>query len=304
MQRRGFYMNRNEKAVTAAFILSAALYAFSFTPAVSGRHKEKQIESALMNPKYENDVSEITITSGSHSVALERNNSGIWIGKSGNRTFPAEQKTVSNMIQRLIKIRSMYKISDNPRQYNDLGLSENDSVSIEYKINSNMSTIVYFGGQNYEQTRRYMRSQSSKTSYEIESDLDTYLTVSESFWADPYIIPRNMISDNDMKVQRVSLGNSTLTSGEEKNRELLEKITSLRHGELCDTAQGPVVSMLDAYSGDGTHIHADIRNISRENDMVFTYRIENSVTRQNDMIKYSAVVSSWTYGRLLDYFKK
>jgi hypothetical protein len=167
-----------------------------------------------------------------------------------------------------------------------------------------MSTIVYFGGQNYEQTRRYMRSQSSKTSYEIESDLDTYLTVSESFWADPYIIPRNMISDSDMKVQRVSLGNSTLTSGEEKNRELLEKITSLRHGELCDTAQGPVVSMLDAYSGDGTHIHADIRNISGENDMVFTYRIENSVTRQNDMIKYSAVVSSWTYGRLLDYFKK
>lgn len=297
-------MRRNEKAAVSVFIISAVLYAFSFTPAVKGRHKEKQIQSALMNPKYENDVSEIIITSGSSSVTLKDNDSGIWIGESGTSTFPAEQETVSNMIQHLIKVRSMYKISDNIRQYHSLGLSESDAVTIQYKIKDNMSTKIYFGGQNYENTRRYMRSQSSKISYEIESDIDTYLNVSENFWSDPYIIPRNMISDSDIIMQRVSLGNITLTSGAEKDKPLLEKITQLRHGELCDTVQGDIVSVLDAYSGDGTHIHADIRKISGENDMVFTYRVENNVTGKNDKIQYSAVVSSWTYGRLLDYFKK
>ena len=295
-------MKRNEKAIAAAFILSAALYVFSFTPVISGRHKEKLVQSALLNPKYEKDISEITITSGSSSVILERHSNGIWIGKSGKNIFPAEQKTVSNMIEHLAKVRNMYKISDSTRQYQNLGLSENDAVTVMYKIKDNMSTILYFGGQNYEQNRRYIRSKSSKTSYEIESDIDTYITVSENFWSDPFLIPKNMIPDSDIKTQRVSLGNIKISS--DKDKPLLDKIESLRHGKLCDTVQGPVISVLDAYSGDGTHIHADIRTIIGVKDMVFTYRIDNSVTGTNDMIQYSSVVSSWTYGRLLEYFKK
>ena len=88
----------------------------------------KYVETAFLNSKYLNTIDEITIKKNKDEFSLLKKNN-VWIGKKYNNEFPVEQKLVEKSLNNLIKIRKMYKISDNINNLEKIGNTFNISAN-------------------------------------------------------------------------------------------------------------------------------------------------------------------------------
>jgi hypothetical protein len=287
----------------AAAALLIVMYAVSFIPAVKRRNAEKSVLSALMNKKYEGSVHEIQIAEGENSIRLyNQNNSAIWEGSIRESIFPVDNSVISRFIQHLTNTRNLYKISDRQTEWPLLGVDKDNATTILYKNDMNVSTKLYFGGQNFLKTRRYLRIDNKLSIYEIDSDIDAYLTPTSSVWMDPYIVPQNVngkITQSD--IQRIKAGSkyfsSKYTDFGKKCADLLE----LRHGDLYEGVQDIPVYSIAIEDGDGftTTIHAYGNG---DEGKILSYSFSNTITGHPYDYKYSVLVSNWTFNKMTELF--
>lgn len=289
-------------AVTAALLM--VMYAVSFIPAVKRRNAEKSILSALMNKKYEDSVREIQIAERESSIRLyKQNESGIWKGSLHESIFPVDNTVIFRFIQHLTNTRNMYKISDRQTEWPLLGVDDAAATTVLYKNNVNMSTKLYFGRQNFLKTRRYLRTDNSLSVYEIDSDIDTYLTPSLSVWMDPYIIPQNVngrIAQGD--IQRITAGGTYYSSKDTDFEKKCAGLLELRHGELSESVQNEKTAYaIKIEDGDGftTTIHVYGNG---EEGKILSYSFSNEITGRTYDYKYSVLVSSWTFNKMTELF--
>jgi len=297
-------MKRCNMISAAAAALLIVMYAVSFIPAIKRRNGEKSILSALMNKKYEDSVQEIQITQGKNTVRLYKlNDSSVWKGSVRESIFPVDNSVVDRFIQHLANTRNMYKISDSQAKWTLLGVDSDAATSVLYKNDVNMSTKLYFGRQNFLQTRRYMRTDNSISTYEIDSDIDTYLTPAPSVWMDPYVIPQNAggkITRSD--IQRIKTDRAYYGSKDKNFEKNCASLLELRHGDLAENpGDNTLVYSLTIENGDGftATIHAYGNG---DEGKILSYSFSNAITGRIYDYKYSVLVSNWTFKKMTELF--
>jgi hypothetical protein len=287
------------------YIVAAAgiLYLVSFIPFFHGDNSEKFIQSALLNTKYEKELSEIQVSEKDKTIRLLHNDeNGVWEGECGGVKFPADGKQIQTLIAKLTKVRNMYKISDSQKKWPSLLLTDWSAVTVSYKINDSMSTKLHFGGQNFTKTRRYLRTDSRITSYEIDSDLDMFLTTDESYWFDPYILPRNITAvDSAENIQSVRMNGILYTKKSENFGEKCRKFAELRHGELTAVPQGmkPLYTM-QVETGEG--LHTEIQVYTAAGGKILAYSFTNTLTGKKYDYNHAVMISGWTFSKIEELF--
>ncbi|MFA6855583.1 MAG: DUF4340 domain-containing protein [Treponema sp.] len=295
-------MKKNSVLLVYVSAVLIVFYGISFISAVRGRNEEKHFQSVLMNRKYENMLTEMVISGENISMKLyRRNGNDLWEGMCDDVVFPVDNRQVKTFISRLTKIRNMYKISDNKNKWDSFSLSDQQAVTLVYKIDNNMSTKIYFGGQNFTKNRRYMRTANKISSYEIDSDLDVFLTARESFWYDPYVIPRNVTKSYVDDIQRIRI-NGIIYDQKDKGFEAkCAKLSELRHGEISSIPKdGKKVYSIEVESGDGLSLYIYVYNSVEGKILAYTFK--NTLDEKKYDYNYAVKISSWTFGKIEELF--
>ncbi|MBR1536726.1 MAG: DUF4340 domain-containing protein [Treponema sp.] len=283
------------------FLLSLLFFIFSLVFSTEERSKQKADESALLNPGHKNKVGFIEITKASENEAISLKKQGdFWLlikktdgGQNQTCTY-AEAKIVNSLLENAAKIRKIYKISGNQKDFERLKLSQNNSVSINFQKNDGEAfSRLYFGEENSLKNRIYFRSGLSENAFETENNFSQYLNCDINYWAAGEIFPEIKNPVNASK-----------------------EILSLRHGKILENgedivAKGRAVWTLIVQDGNGRSVKLDFFEKtglleSGEAEKSYFYKKTISPSEidsgENIFAFYSenAVyeISEWTYERL------
>ena len=286
------------------------IFFLSFLPS---KNSEKGAKTAILNPKYEQQIDSIVLSKNGKEIKLLKENN-IWKGSVSSNyykesknfsekkeiIFPVEQKFVENLIGKLKKIRILYKNSDNLTTFQSFSLDDSSSFLISYSGKNCPSASIFFGKQDFSKTMIYMRMNENQSVFKTEDDFSAFLNNDSRFWIDPYIIPRN-ITDPAKKIelQKVSFISKgmrkNLIPNTEKSQASIENLQELRHGAVYTVVvtQKFIVTL---------HIESDELNKfsiyfyeHNEQDIVIFYNL--------DSFYYGTLVSNWTYSKILELFE-
>lgn len=270
--------------------------------------KVESIETALVNPKYINDISEIEIRipkDGNRSVPIDKtiptesvsieyeyvllsHKGALWTGKSSEQKgaeWPVSKPTVENLISNATNIVKMYKKSDNIKNWQSLSVTENTAKTLIFKgKDGNYISQLYFGVENPITNRVSVRSAARQSVYEMEQSIMNFMTTQSSFWCDPYLYPQYVTGLNDS-----------------------ESSSFLRHGQVAkaiEMSEKPVQTVKKSF-GNGAELVLKIFK-QQSNDYYVVPTFTSSVTsgaqerKAISSLSYSYTISAWTYEKLLE----
>lgn len=160
----------------------------------SRRNESLKIPTALLNPNYVSDVSSIIIEAPDGKITLTKGGS-YWSGTSdasgGKYVWPADIQTVRNLITSAQSLIQVQVKADDDSAWTALGVDEMQaSVLGFYDKNGSVLSKVLFGHKDSLTLKIYFRTWSKNTVYEMDADMENFLTADESFWADPFLYPQ------------------------------------------------------------------------------------------------------------------
>ncbi len=286
------------------------IFFLSFLPS---KNSEKGAKTAILNPKYEQQIDSIVLSKNGKEIKLLKENN-IWKGSVSSNyykesknfsekkeiIFPVEQKFVENLIGKLKKIRILYKNSDNLTTFQSFSLDDSSSFLISYSGKNCPSASIFFGKQDFSKTMIYMRMNENQSVFKTEDDFSAFLNNDSRFWIDPYIIPRN-ITDPAKKIelQKVSFISKgmrkNLIPNTEKSQASIENLQELRHGAVyTDVVPQKFIGTLQIESDELNKFSIDFYE-HNEQDIVIFYNL--------DSFYYGTLVSNWTYSKILELFE-
>ena len=336
------FMKKLDKLLTKILIFSIILFTFSIIFSKKEKSSPKPVESALLNPKYKNEVSEIEIQIPSQNGAITLKKQGdFWLlvknegkGTAEIRTF-ADKKLVTSFIEKTSEIRRLYQVSDRESDFEGLETSDNTGITANFSgNNSKMYTKLHFGSTNSITNRTFVRSEGSKITYETENDLSQFLTTDTNYWSEGEILPGDILKRT--KLVEMSFEEKSVKSTlDEKSENFVSKsgtLLSLRHGSIKSEedflsimqGQNPnPAAILNAQDGSGRKIrieffeyeeenHSDSEREAASKDFSKSYLYKKSVipspaeTQENAFAYYSEnafyEISAWTYDKIRAQF--
>lgn len=329
-------MKKLDKLLTKILIFSLILFLFSFFFTKARRNAPKSIESALLNPKYKNEIAqiEIQITSQNGAITLKKQGD-FWLlvknageGKAEITTF-ADKKLLTSLIEKACEIRKLYQISDKESDFDQLKTSENTARTVTFTGNNDkMYTKLHFGAANSLTNRTFVRSQGSKITYETENDLSQFLNSDTNYWSQGEILAgllderANLVEITFKKQDFPKKSVNRDSKLDEKSPDFNAKsntLVSLRHGSIQSMWDDRSLktlspdSILTAQSGNGRQIELRFFKISNpetnEESYFYTRSLKPSPvvdSQENSFAFYSenAVyeISAWTYDRIIALF--
>lgn len=212
------------KILSVAFVFSALFFALTFFVSNAGAAKQKSSESALLNPKYKEQISSFLIKKNGEEISIEKQGSFYLVKKDKTIGF-ADSKTAGTLIENFCKIRRIYRISfnnskdveknrqmqidktsvlcddvqksvqlngklnaDSAENQTDLENIEDDAARIVFfDLNGNSISDVEFYSQNCLLGR--IEFLSAEKRYETEDDFSQFLTTDFNYWADGNLFP-------------------------------------------------------------------------------------------------------------------
>lgn len=251
-------------------------------------------DSALLNPKYTSQVHSITLSMQDNSVDLFHrhkitllNCEGTWVGSDSTNDsliWPADNQSVQNLIALASTVTTMYKRSDRVTSWKDFDLEESDAFCLTfYGEADSVLSQLYFGREDTLTQRIALRTSSRGTVWDIPSDIMTYLTLNQSFWADPYIYPRLVTGLSDAE------SSSLLRRG-------------LIQNALC---QGNADTTLSKDFGDGSGLRLSLFKQDDGSYLVNAVCVPGLAdsefrARTVRAVNYSYAISAWTYEHLME----
>ena len=301
-----FYTKNNRKithfnklliALTAFLAIS---YFLSFTKSCSSGDRREKIKSALVNQKYLENISFITLQDA--SGALELNNyKGFWtLQRLSDYTssqlqttpsIPLSPERVNNFLNELTNIRNLYKISDKITKNSSLGLNSGTEFHITYAIPDSKGDTegfreLIFGNQDFSLSARYLMTGESTQVYEIDDSMDIYLTTSVT----------QKEADGRTSIKKISADKADL-----------EKLLELRHGGLPEISEILLSAESDGRQPD-TEIEIENGNKSKIILEIFSLSGEESsfvvkvryFKPDADAAFYTSYskISAWTYNKI------
>ncbi len=267
---------------------------FSGTKGISGK------DTALLNPKYQDAVSEIYLRSGISEVFLYKKEN-FWWGSASieneNVIFPLNSNKILDFIKTLSSIRKVYHISDNASLYKDYNLDGN-AFYIEARDSSKAILLELFTGRlNYNGAKISFRTGKSISIYETESDLVPYIHTQAEKWADMLLLPAEHAAFDETEALGCSIDGIPVFPD---NRTELE---AFLHKMI--TARGSVIQPGFADNRNVTvfsHIvlietpQKIIRLFFIKNGTNETYSVQTEINGK--LSAYSLEISSWTFNNL------
>ncbi|MBP5520673.1 MAG: DUF4340 domain-containing protein [Treponema sp.] len=232
-------MSKNKILLIITGVL-LALYLISFTKSCSmqAQDKREKIKTALVNPKNKKKINQIELSDSTGSLCLVNQN-GFWQILIQNNaenqalTFPAAKERIENLIENLIKVRNLYKISDKINKNSSLGLTNGTEFYLRYCYDEGFHELI-FGNQDFSLSARYLMTDKNTQVYETDNGLDVYLTTSLQSWAEPYLVSKNVFGSKVLNdIQKISViknenGKKTVSSISD-----FQKFLDLRHGGIA-----------------------------------------------------------------------
>ena len=215
----------------AAFL--TVLYALSFTKSCSSSDNREKVKTALVNQKYKDTINSFILHDATGALELSKEGD-FWtvrdlLQNESALTVPASHERLENLLNELIKVRNLYKISDKINKNSSLGLNNGTEYHLRYSYDEGSSyRELVFGNQDFSLSSRYLMTGESTQVYEIDSSMDAYLTTSIQSWTEPYILSREAASSADIQTVKI-----LITEGEIRKTgriEDIQKLTELRHG--------------------------------------------------------------------------
>lgn len=326
-------MKKLDKLLTKILIFSLILFLFSLFFQKNRRNAPKSIESALLNPKYKNEVAQIEIQILSQNGVINLKKQGdFWLlvknvgeRKTEITTF-ADKKLVTSLIEKACEIRKLYQISDKESDFDQLKTSENAGSTVSFTgNNSKVYTKLYFGAVNPLINRTFVRSEGSKITYETENDLSQFLNSDLNYWSEGEILS-GIISRGANLVEISFEEKSVKSTLDEKSPGFATKsasLLSLRHGNIKGEeeflsamhSQNPQPSaVLTVQDGSGRSTRIEFFEIEEQgqSESEKSYFYKKSIkpspadSQENTFAFYSenAVyeISAWTYGKIKSLF--
>lgn len=314
--------SKSDKTTQILLIITAILaflFILSFTKSCSSADKREMVKTALVNQKYKDNINTFILQDATGLIELSKQN-GFWTVQSltdysdnqteTNISLPASSERIHNFINELIKVRSLYKISDKINKNSSLGLTNGTEFHIRYNYNSpeNEKTSfreLIFGNQDFSLSSRYMMSGESTQVYEINDSMDVYLTTASQSWAEPYIISKTAISTDIQNMTMLhSENNGKIISKLNVNDSNISKLLDLRHGglpskgEVKEIINKTNVNEIEIENGDKSRIIIEIYSlISNENTYIVKVRYFKPDAKSAFYESYSKI-STWTYNKI------
>ncbi len=265
---------------------------FSGTKGISGK------DTALLNPKYQDAVSEILLRSGTSEILLYKKENFWWGTVSidnKNVIFPLNSNKISDFIKTLSAIRKVYHISDNVSLYKDYNL-DNNAFYIEARDSSKAILLELFTGRlNYNGAKISFRTGKSISIYETESDLVPYIHTQPEKWADMLLLPAEHAAFAETEVLGCSIDVIPVF---QDNRTELE---AFLHKLI--TARGSVIQPGFANNTiDFSRMvlietpQKIIRLLFIKNESEETYSVQTEINGK--LSAYSLEISSWTFNNI------
>ncbi len=312
---------RENKILIVITILLAILYTLSFVKNAASDKRDK-VKTALVNPKYKESIDSIRLQDSSSCIELKKEN-GFWIvhltpqeNSLSEKSYlqislPLSQEKINNLLEELIRIRNMYKISDKINKNNSLGLTNGTEFHITYKYQDlNTGTEAFreliFGNQDFSLSSRYMMTGENTQVYEIDNSMDLYLTTSIQSWAEPYIISRTT-ANTDIQSLSIIFTDEKKKKSIKKIREIddnVKKLLDLRHGGLPSSDEVIKIDNTEAdteieiENGDKSKI---ILKITQSDEQEGTFIVKTLYFRPDEQSAFYtsySKISSWTYNKI------
>lgn len=306
--------NKKNKILFCVVFVLAALYAFSFTKTVTSKDSRKTIKTSLVNPKYKNSINSIELSDSSGSIKLVNNGKFWTVSKDDEEELyknclPVSKERIENLIDNLIKVRNMYKISDRISNSSSFGLTSGTEFHLLYNIDSGFHELI-FGNQDFALSSRYLMTEKNTQVYETDCSLDNFLTTSIQNWAEPYIISRLVFEGISAKDVQLLIASGTKKDDfNSKSSKFYKKITNaqtfnvlfeLRHGGIAVLSQEQKESVLSLVFelGNKNSILLDIFDANTPEETV--YIVKSQYKNQSGITEFSSTVkiSGWTYNKI------
>lgn len=301
-------ISKNSKILIGLTAFLTISYFLSFTKSCSSADKREKLKTALVNQKYLDSISFISLQDAGGSLELN-NYKGFWtlnrLSDYSSSQFqeapsiPVSQERMNNFLNEITTIRNMYKISDKISKNSSLGLTNGTEFHITYSIPDSKGDQgsfheLIFGNQDFSLSSRYLITGQSTQVYEIDSSMDTYLTTSIQSWAEPYIISRQIISTDIQTINKKA------------KPENIAKLLELRHGGLPELSElSEIINQnqksqteLEIENGDKSRIILDIYQRADQED---SYIIKAEYYMPDSKTAFYTAwlkISSWTYNKI------
>ncbi len=282
---------------------SAVLFTIAMLFPTNRAGKQKFIETALLNPKYRDEVGAIQISDNLDTAELKKIGDK-WTVKSqnGGMTTFADEKTVQSLIENFIKISKAYHVSEKISR-------ENKTATVTFtKKDGSMCSKVDFFSQN-QLTSRISLSADSKSTWEISDSVSQFLTSDMSFWSKKEIFP---FSENP--VQATLFDAETSRTEMTTQKKELDFLISLRHGTILPDLPQPAMldSKLSVQNAEGriTTISVYKNTSNGEESYFYTMLVKKSeiddgtqnLFFQSENASYE--ISGWTYKNITSCFRQ
>ncbi len=278
-----------------ACILLVILYSFSVFKKPEAEQR-KALSTALVNPKYREDISRISIFNGGKSLTLDKS-SGYWQLLDDENEYiklAADSSLVNKMLEELTSVIEVYKVSDKGgKVLKDFGLESagQEAFIFDFYCAEEKTGQILFGKNDFSQTNRYVKSASSNTVYETKDFMQNYLSTSIQFWSEPFIISQNVsgaIKASD--IQRVIINNKVYTPSSKDFSSYTSKLLELRHGGFYQTA-----SSADGQSAAGQSSFGQLA----DGDVAEKIQLELGNKNQIDLYVYKTAVESEYFCKII-----
>ena len=265
---------------------------FSGTKGISGK------DTALLNPKYQDAVSEILLRSGTSEILLYKKENFWWGTVSidnENVIFPLNSNKISDFIKTLSAIRKVYHISDNVSLYKDYNL-DNNAFYIDARDNSKAILLELFTGRlNYNGAKINFRTGKSTSIYETESDLVPYIHTQAEKWADMQLLPAEHAAFDETEVLGCSIdGIPAFQDNRTELEAFLHKLITARGsviqpGFANNTTEFSRIVLIETPQ-------KVIRLFFIKNESEETYSVQTEINGK--LSAYSLEISSWTFNNI------
>ncbi len=286
-------------SVLISILLFIRLAVFSGTKGIPGK------ETAILNPKYQESLSEFLLKAGSADTAEISlfKKDGIWQGSAAvdgiTVVFPLNGKRMTEFINTLDSIRKVYHISDNVSLYKDYNL-DGGAFFIEARDSAKSILLELFLGKlNYSGAKIAFRTGKSTAVYETESDLAPYCHTEPESWADMLLLPAYTASVDESEVLACMVDGVPVF---QDNRTELESFIHKVAASRGSAVKPPFAQSVNA--SDFVHIllietpQKLLRLFFLQNADSGTYSVQSEINGK--LSGYSLEISAWTFNNLFD----
>ncbi len=175
------------------------LLVLSFLPFMHKKQIRTQ-DMLLLNPSVSEKICFIDLSQKDEDSFFSRRRvslmkkGGVWLGSSsdGNDEYiwPADIQSVEKLISCVASVSKLYEKASSRKDWDAFGLKEKDAFSLSfYDASHTQLSLLYFGKEDALTNRVYIRSSADDRVYELDGGITAFLSVEESFWADPFLYP-------------------------------------------------------------------------------------------------------------------